>query len=472
MAKENKSKDKRKVPKNIEDSVKEFMSFNGIYESNIFPFNNLISDMHAPQIYALWKYAQFKNKFGDLLELNTEQLTAFKKIEESLEDNVKEILSKDIQETEAKMQSINEVMATTDIGKVFENLIQILESSDQELQKLEESLDTFQENAISKPNKKIDTSKNPEEKIKFSEEIISSINNLENGDLKNSFSRKFFREVYYLPNALEARVKASEIEVLKNFQSFIKDLDKLIYYNFVLLNCQQLRFLGQKKMSQMVIDSKGLTESVEKEKGIEPLALVTTGKEVYNMVIPKYKESHPTLSKSLTKFIKNIKSIKPSFDKVTKLIYLIDMYAEELSPTEKDDYYTKLGSFLVASGEIVRIAVNLLFEECEISDNYDLNYYLSDESSRKHINALAVMLLTDIVRFSSPQTSLDEYGYYTQQGLLGLSKKYLSKADIYSMINEYKENKSRYSLSIWVNSLQNLSDNDVWDFEIRKHNNE
>lgn len=148
------------------------------------------------------------------------------------------------------------------------------------------------------------------------------------------------------------------------------------------------------------------------------------------------------------------------------------MSAEKLSPTEKEDYYTKLGSFLVASGEIVRIAVDLLFEECEISDNYDLNYYLNDESSRKHINALAVMLLTDIVRFSSPQTSLDEYGYYTQQGLLGLSKKYLSKADIYSMINDYKENKSRYSLSIWVNSLQNLSDNDVLDFEFRQHNKE
>jgi hypothetical protein len=356
---------------------------------------------------------------------------------------------------------------------MFTEMIDILESSADELEKLDEKLQKFQEEELSHLNQKLDSNKNPEEKIKVAKEILSAIGDLEKGALKNSFNKKIFRDVYYLPNTLKKRVSASDQKVQKSFQSFLQNLDQLIYYNLVILNCQQLRFLGQKKLSQTVIDSKGYTLPLKAEKGLEPLALLSTGKEIHNLILPKYQAIHPTLSKSFTEFIKNIKFVKSHFDKITKLLNLIDMSAENMSEIEQTNFYTRLNSYTVAPTDVVKIATDLLFKECQIRDAYDLNYYLNDETSKKHIDALAVMLLTEIIRFHHPTTNLDSFGYYSYEGFLGLKKKYLSKSEIFTMISDYEQNKSRYSINNWwIDSLSNLTDNDVWEFTIRKHNKE
>ncbi len=474
MQKKN-SKSEKFTDKAIEDNismlVSQFASHNTEYQKNIFPINDFDEEISLPEYVSLSQYLRFKIDFADFLDLEDSEIGAFKELREIWETNGKKSFANLLDEIIEKFQSMEDILQICDTAQVFEDIIGKLEKSNSQFIEVFELLDK-EANKIDKLNKEItDTQLSKAVRLKTAEKVAKQIGETQEKIISQGFKNIMYEIPLYL-GSIKKRVYGSNSIVKDNYKKFVQKLDEYMYYGFVLLNCQKLRFHYLNMFSQVVIKNEGSLDSgIKMETMSNATAALLIGNKTYEKILPLHQKAELSLAKEFKKLVDTIKLIKPQFGKAEKLVYLSLIELENSSKDVQNEYYATLDSYRVAPTDLQDIAIEFLFKECGIQDDYDAEPYINNEIKKNYLNSLAVMLLTDIVRFNYREASLDGNGIYILEGVLGLKKKYFSKSDIYNMLNAYESNKNRYSIHKWIQRLGNLTDQDIWDYEIRQHEN-
>ncbi|HRZ19822.1 MAG TPA: hypothetical protein P5136_07245 [Methanofastidiosum sp.] len=466
---------KEKVKQNeFENQLKYFLATNSNYSPTMIPIPVHLS---AFELMVLESFLEFKLEFAQQLDLDAKEVSELEKMKESWTETYISTLGKEKYEELRKINS--KLISAAFILDIPTSLLRItdsLETQENKLVELEKYLDKEFDKLSKKASKLISPSnkKNPpKEKLESATKLMERISAVNNKI--GSFYREVLFDIYPFLVTLVDPMLASPSVVRETFKDFIQHTDKRLFYFFSLLNNQNNRFVYIRDSHlKPIIENKGEFEeegtikNFNKEEFAFVSALVIGGKDLYPKIQKELQENSVAQAKDMQKLAGNIKIIKPKFSKIIKILALYDLMIENLTEEEKMTSLNSLATYNVAPQDILQISIELLFQEMDISDNYDALEYLEGGIEQKNINLISLMLLTDLIRFHYPVASLDSSGYFISKGAFGIKKKYLSKSEIYELIEKYKSNKERYALYTWKKRLDNLTDNDYLDYRFRQ----
>lgn len=466
---------KEKVNQNeFENQLKYFLATNSNYSPTIIPIPVHLS---AFEFMVLESFLEFKLEFAQQLDLDAKEVSDLEKMKESWTETY---ISTHGKETYEKLRKANSVLVSAaymlDIPTSLLKITDFLEEQENKLVELEKYLDKEFDELSKKASKLISPSnkKNPpKEKLESATKLMERISAV-NSKI-GSFYREVLFDIYPFLVTLEDPMLASPSVVRKTFKDFIQHTDKRFFYFFSLLNNQNNRFVYiRDSYLKLVIENKGdfgkegTIKNLNKEEFVFVNTLVVEGKNLYPRIQQELLKSTVNQAEDMQKLVKNIKIIKPKFSKILKILVLYGLMVENLTEEEKNASWNSLATYDIAPQDILEISIELLFQEMGISDDYDSLEYLEGGTKRKNINLISLMLLTDLIRFHYPMARLDSSGYFISEGVFGIKKKYLSKSEIYELIEKYKSNKERYALYTWKKRLDNLTDNDYLDYRFRQ----
>lgn len=232
------------IPKNIQEELQEFKTYNTDYNKSKIPFNKIDKNDLLIEWLSRHEYILFKLANQRELELNESETNYLKEIADLLTNMWKEDLKREItKERNEKLKSINDLIGHSkrdgtlykdfvfwfsiylnDSIKKIENVFEEIKKQNEEVSKKDfEKIPTENKTALlERINKKNDTL--------ISEQIITC-------NAATQFATIFVCQFISLT---QKKSNDENDELCKIFKNFILNLDQLFFYTFALLNCQKL----------------------------------------------------------------------------------------------------------------------------------------------------------------------------------------------------------------------------------------